>query len=308
MSRGDDENEEYMGDKLVAPADFQGPSTKERKCTDLLCTLLVVVMWCVMTFVGVYAVRRGDYRVVLYPMDYSGNICGIDYNGTDMTSYPKLLYINNMAGGVCVKSCPSITDIYTLVTYDGVWQDPNNSTATNTTLDFVKMANYSSAANSKSCQTSQCTTDPTTSWTSSAINKGYGFAFYAVKTFSILGNTRCLADPLALKQVREQVHIPDDNILNLQALDTSKDIMRNFYSDLYIARNYLMITFAVAMVRTHIRSYIFIYHFVYYCRSFYFFKLFIFLNFKKIKSHVLFYSFHFIHVYSLPFHHSILIQ
>ena len=255
MSRNDDENEEYMGEKLVAPPDFQGPSTKERKCTDVLCTLLVVVMWCVMTGVGIYAVREGDYRVVLYPMDYSGNICGINYNGTDMTSYPKLLYINNMAGGVCVKSCPNITDVYTLVTYDGVWQDPNNSTATNTSLDFVQIANYSTAANRKSCEVDGCTTNPTYSWTSPAINKGYGFAFYAVNTFSILGNTRCVSDPLAIKQVRAQVNIPDDNILNLQALDTGKDIMRNFYSDLYIARNYLMITFAIAMVRTHIRIY-----------------------------------------------------
>jgi len=62
-------------EKLVAPADFDGP-TRNRHCTDVLCLLLLVASWVVMTGVGLYAVSNGDYRVVLYPFDYDGNICG----------------------------------------------------------------------------------------------------------------------------------------------------------------------------------------------------------------------------------------
>ena len=63
---GDDE-------KLVRSADFDGP-TKNRHCTDVLCLGLIIVMWVVMTIIGIYAINEGDYRVVIYPMDYDGNV------------------------------------------------------------------------------------------------------------------------------------------------------------------------------------------------------------------------------------------
>lgn len=62
-------------DKLVAPADFDGP-TKERHCTDVLCLILIIVSWVVMSGIGAYAVMNGDTRLILYPLDYDGNICG----------------------------------------------------------------------------------------------------------------------------------------------------------------------------------------------------------------------------------------
>lgn len=55
-----------------------------------------------MTGLGIYAYREGDYRLILYPLDYAGNVCGTDY-GLDMTEYPYLYYVNDFAGGVCVK-------------------------------------------------------------------------------------------------------------------------------------------------------------------------------------------------------------
>eukprot|EP00553_Chaetoceros_curvisetus_P002314 CAMPEP_0204633502 /NCGR_PEP_ID=MMETSP0717-20131115/27356_1 /ASSEMBLY_ACC=CAM_ASM_000666 /TAXON_ID=230516 /ORGANISM="Chaetoceros curvisetus" /LENGTH=62 /DNA_ID=CAMNT_0051651687 /DNA_START=66 /DNA_END=251 /DNA_ORIENTATION=+ len=61
-----------------------------------------------MTALGVYSWNNGDHRAVLYPMDYSGNICGTDFGGVDMTEYPKIVYINNLLGGVCVKECPRV--------------------------------------------------------------------------------------------------------------------------------------------------------------------------------------------------------
>ena len=65
----------HNNERLVAPADFDGP-TKHRHCTDVLCLLLLLGVWVVMTVIGVYALLEGDYRLVLYPLDYDGNICG----------------------------------------------------------------------------------------------------------------------------------------------------------------------------------------------------------------------------------------
>lgn len=240
-----DQEEEGM-QKMQAPPDFDGP-TNERKCTDILCYLLLVAMWIGMTAIGIYAAQKGDYRLIVYPMDYTGNICGVNYKDVDMTDYPKLIYVNNLGGGVCVKKCPKIanlTDIHTFITYDGVWQGENATLSPN----FVEIANYKNATNMKSCETEKaCTTDPQYSWNSDGISEGYGFAFYAVNSFDTLGGTRCMADPLALKELKKQIRVRDDSIIKIDALDTGKKIMNNLYSDLYIARNYLMMTFGVAL-------------------------------------------------------------
>jgi len=70
MSSEDDEKVERMS----APPDFDGPTT-DRKCTDILFAILILVCWTAMTGLGIWSWNNGDYRVVLYPMDYAGNIC-----------------------------------------------------------------------------------------------------------------------------------------------------------------------------------------------------------------------------------------
>ena len=70
MTKHDDDG--HMGEKLSAPPDFDGP-TCHRRCTDVICTLLLWSMWISMTGLGIYAVRNGDYRLILYPLDYAGN-------------------------------------------------------------------------------------------------------------------------------------------------------------------------------------------------------------------------------------------
>ncbi|EED91461.1 hypothetical protein THAPSDRAFT_262744, partial [Thalassiosira pseudonana CCMP1335] len=119
------------GDKLT-PADFSGV-TSHRRCTDALCAILLWCMWFSMTGLGIYAMRMGDYRLILYPLDYDGNVCGTDYGGIDMTEYPYLYYVNDFSGGVCVKECPqleSLTDPHTLVTYNGLYQTSNSTVTT----------------------------------------------------------------------------------------------------------------------------------------------------------------------------------
>lgn len=83
-SIGDYDGDDEANEKLHAAADFDGPVT-DRYCTDLLWLILLCLCWAGMTAVGGYAVYNGDYRLVLYPLDYDGNVCGADLNDRDMT-------------------------------------------------------------------------------------------------------------------------------------------------------------------------------------------------------------------------------
>ena len=60
--------------------------------------------------VGLYSVQRGDARVIVYPMDYDGNICGLlDFGGRDMTDYTTLTPIREES---VFKSAPTCMDLW----------------------------------------------------------------------------------------------------------------------------------------------------------------------------------------------------
>jgi len=242
-----DQEQEGM-QKMQKPANFDGP-VKNRKCTDILCSVMLFAMWTGMTYVGISAVTKGDYRVIINPMDYDGNICGIDDKGRDMTNYPKLVYVNNLAGGVCVKECPhfeSLIDVHTFITYDGVWQGDKATLPEN----YVEVADYTYSENVlfKTCTDDLCPTDtdPEESFTSDGIKLGTGFATYAVSTFDTFGG-RCIADPKALKKIKEQVTTVGGSITEFDAFDKGQKYMNRLFSDLYISRYYLVMTFGIAM-------------------------------------------------------------
>ena len=91
-------SDDEANEKLVAPADFDGP-TSTRHCTDVFCLLILIAAWVVMTGIGIYAIGEGDYRLVLYPLDYDGNICGtgasvgIDLFGLHTDLYKLSFYL-----------------------------------------------------------------------------------------------------------------------------------------------------------------------------------------------------------------------
>ena len=179
-------DEVEMGDKLQAPPDFDGP-TSRRSFTDVLCTLLLWCMWISMTGLGIYAMQNGDYRLILYPLDYDGNVCGTDVGSIDMTEYPYLYYVNDYSGGVCVKECPSLenlTDPYTLVTYNGLYQ-VEGATVNETDIDI---ADYSVNNDTLTCTESLCypNNDPESSYTSYGVNRGKGFGYYALDTYEVM--------------------------------------------------------------------------------------------------------------------------
>jgi hypothetical protein len=261
----------------VAAADFDGP-TRHRRFTDLFCLLLLIAMWTLMTIMGLYAVNNGDYRLVIYPLDYHGNICGTDFvsssssssssssnnnNNTrsTMIDFPYLYYINSHGGGVCVKDCPvvsehyddvNMTDIYTLVTYSGIWQvtteilDENGTTRVGgggATLptDFIQVGDYSSAAAGEeealSCTTELCypNSDPAQSWTSAGIQKGFGFAYYAADTYELLW--RCYFTDAAIASIEQAVNAStsssDQNAAEAAGLDNVYDSAYQFWNKLY---------------------------------------------------------------------------
>ncbi|RHY10575.1 hypothetical protein DYB36_001753 [Aphanomyces astaci] len=138
------------GDNTGGGASFQ---TSNRKCTDILCTLLFVVFWAGMIAISVVAFTRGKPERLAYGMDFKGRVCGT--SGTtpgataapyDLTAYKYLAFPrlaqdlnaialdpnftptdpNNLKKlyGVCVASCPtSRTDtgapqyVHSLVSY-----------------------------------------------------------------------------------------------------------------------------------------------------------------------------------------------
>lgn len=242
-------------EKLVRSVDFDGP-TKNRHCTDVLCLGLIIVMWVAMTIIGVYAITEGDYRVVVYPMDYDGNVCGTDFGAIDMTDYPNLFYVNGYTGGVCVSKCPSVNrvtvtttgdnpentyntteetniDLRTMVTYGGVWQaegawlDP----------DFVQVANYSTTEDVLFCTQQKCfpdLDDPKSSWTSDGVRRGYGYAFYAGDTYELLW--RCYYTTDSEKEIEDTLDIDGD----FDIIDDATAVWNRLFADLYTARRYIL--------------------------------------------------------------------
>lgn len=245
---GSDRSDDYDKNRLSAPPDFDGPST-DRKCTDIIFFILIFCMWIAMTALGIYSWNSGDYRAVIYPMDYAGNICGTDFGIQDMTDYPKIIYINNFGGGVCVKECPKIdnlVDVHTFITYNGVFQGQD---AFLDATSFVSIADYSNATGVLTCTDDKCDTDPTTSWSSDGILKGNGFAWYAMDTIEVLG-VRCISNPTALDELENQIRTSEDTpVFNLDGLNEAQKLMSNLYGDLYEARyEILLFGFVVSML------------------------------------------------------------
>lgn len=109
--------------KMTAPADFAGPG-KNRRCTDILCCLLICAAWVAMTGVGMVVtglaesddLPKGNPYRLINGLDYDGNICGITdvtYGAGDykykIQSRSKAFYLPSGAA-VCVSSCPSQDD------------------------------------------------------------------------------------------------------------------------------------------------------------------------------------------------------
>lgn len=86
-------------------------SQKSRWCTDIVFLVLIIVVWVVMSLVGLAVIgaiktdrlRVGNPYRLINPIDYEGNICGYD---SVVKNLHKGYYLPD-ATAVCVSSCPS---------------------------------------------------------------------------------------------------------------------------------------------------------------------------------------------------------
>ena len=201
-----------------------------------------------MTGLGVYAIQNGDYRLILYPLEYDGNFCGADTGSIDMTEYPYLYYVNNYGGGVCVKECPkldNLVDPYTLVTYDGLFQVAGKSFITN---ESIAIANYSTSNHTLTCTEQRCYPegDPEYSYQSYGVNSGNGFAFYALDTYEVL--RRCVVRDGGIEKLNAIVDPNGNNFANdiidqvtqHENIKKGYDVWHNLYGDLWVSRYFIL--------------------------------------------------------------------
>jgi len=144
----DYDKEHGAEDRLQASADFDGP-VKSRSCTDPLCIILLFGVWVVAFGVAIWSMNNGgDPRLIIYPTDYKGRICGntngsffldsalgsindlidehvsevgeildSDANTTDTAANvtyelpPYWYMVDIIFNGVCTRGCPTQTNL-----------------------------------------------------------------------------------------------------------------------------------------------------------------------------------------------------
>jgi hypothetical protein len=259
LPRTDAEPPSYISDPLEAPDDFDGP-VQTRQCTDVFCLLLIFMMWISMTAIGAYSLKNGDYRLLLHPIDYDGNICGLDNTergGIDMTNYPHLYPVNVYTGGVCVESCGlpnnQTIDPTSLVTYGGLFEAEagddddyfNSETIRASSNSIINVANYTGVEDALFCTIDTCfpnSTDARVSWTSEGVNEGRGYAMYAVDTYDFY--QYCIPTAMAIQGLENltmeaTTFTQVSNFLEQAAAPTST-IWSNLMHDFWNAKFYIL--------------------------------------------------------------------
>jgi len=118
----DYDKEQGAEDRLQASADFDGP-IKSRGCTDPLCILLLIVVWCIAFGVAIWSMNNGgDPRLLIYPSDYRGRLCG---------NIDDSFFLNDALGGAndLLGNVDGLNDV---LASD---QEESNTTTTNTTIE-----------------------------------------------------------------------------------------------------------------------------------------------------------------------------
>ena len=117
---------------------------RERRCTDVICLILLLLMWITMIAIAGFAVAHGNLDYLRYPTDYLGQFCGKPDTPTSnlpVAWYPKLdaditSQMAVLASGMiwrfeaytlCVRACPAAFSLRNATWYGGP-QYPNAAT------------------------------------------------------------------------------------------------------------------------------------------------------------------------------------
>jgi hypothetical protein len=90
---------------------YAGPKHANRRCTDVMCFGLFVIVWIAAIVVGFFGYSKGDPSRVTNGYDFQGNACGVGSNALYPFVYfpiPGLVHYS-----VCVEACPKSYDTAT---------------------------------------------------------------------------------------------------------------------------------------------------------------------------------------------------
>ncbi|XP_078685907.1 choline transporter-like protein 2 isoform X1 [Branchiostoma floridae x Branchiostoma belcheri] len=115
MAKDNEGEEKKYGEPAKFDPEFKGP-IDNRSCTDILCCLLFIVFIAGFLAVGILAWVHGDPKLLLYPTDSQGNLCGNGayankpflhfFNLLDCASFASVLN-GCPTPQVCVETCPT---------------------------------------------------------------------------------------------------------------------------------------------------------------------------------------------------------
>lgn len=101
---------DYKGEKL--PEELNNGPLENRRCTDCLCCIVFTAFVIAWVAVGIVGFSEGDPTLLTYPIDSSGNQCGLP--GGDAEDYKYIYYPFPLIGyldyRVCVDECPDDWD------------------------------------------------------------------------------------------------------------------------------------------------------------------------------------------------------
>lgn len=102
----------YKGEDYNIDTAIEKGPLGNRRCTDMLCVLVFLIVTTGMGYIGNYAVTYGDPDLIMAPYDSTGNFCG---RSPGYENYPYLWYQNLdstvwIAYSVCVSECPTMAN------------------------------------------------------------------------------------------------------------------------------------------------------------------------------------------------------
>ncbi|CAM9299589.1 unnamed protein product, partial [Laminaria digitata] len=103
-----------------------------RKCTDVLFLLMLCGAWAAMTLLGLIvtgaipndSLEPGNPRRLINGIDYDGRICGVD---ADVEEKSNIYYLSS-GDGVCVETCPLVTNYTQFICFDEVFTEIYDNT------------------------------------------------------------------------------------------------------------------------------------------------------------------------------------
>lgn len=107
---------------------LRGGVNRNKKMTDRLCCFVYIGMLVLVIGTLCYGVAKGNIRMLTYPVDADGNLCGLG----DASEFPFLYYTNYYFPiyKTCVKKCP-------IFDYNQMLGDPSNPETSSDSPDAI---------------------------------------------------------------------------------------------------------------------------------------------------------------------------